>query len=74
MASDETVYGCDECKTHEKGALEQIGEPTEITYYRDKGHETQTRYRCQSCGTHWINYIKSGLAGDGNTWAPTSAK
>jgi hypothetical protein len=70
MTTASQSYGCDECKSHNKSGLERIGEPTEHEYFGGKGHETQTRYKCKSCGQHWVNYIESGLGGHGNTWAP----
>jgi hypothetical protein len=71
MATAKT-YGCDQCRTHNKANLEKIGKQTEHTYAGGKAYETQTRYRCRFCGTHWINYIESGFGGHGNSWATTT--
>ena len=64
MSAD--LYGCEKCRTRERDALEQVGEPAEERSFY-KSSETRTNYRCRVCGAKWSYVVESGLS-KGKFW------
>ncbi|MFL6333527.1 MAG: hypothetical protein ACJ754_09490 [Pyrinomonadaceae bacterium] len=54
-------------RTH---VLEQIGEPERRTYLDGRAVETESRFRCASCGAQWVNFTEEGVGGYGSFWIP----
>jgi hypothetical protein len=64
--------GCETCNDiDQRGSVfEQIGEPEHRTYLDGRAVETETHFRCKSCGSEWVNYIVDGLGGYDSFWIP----
>jgi hypothetical protein len=67
-----SAHGCGKCNDVDQrgSALEQVGEAEDRTYLEGKAVETETRFKCKSCGSEWVNYVVDGLGGYGSFWIP----
>ena len=65
-------HGCEKCndKDSRTHVLEQIGEPERRTYLDGRAVETESRFRCTSCGSDWVNFTEEGIGGYGSFWIP----
>jgi transposase-like protein len=65
-------HGCEKCndKDLRTDTLGQVRESERRTYLDGKAVETETHFRCASCGSNWVNFTEEGLGGYGSFWIP----
>ena len=65
-----TNLGCDACKRHDLGILEQVGDTERSEFLGGDNIEDQTHFRCTLCGVSWTRIKERGAGSRGTFWTP----
>jgi hypothetical protein len=70
-AMSDKEHGCATCRAKQTETMEVISTTTE-SVMGGKGTETDTIFRCRTCGANWCKTVERGLGGFGSSWTPVA--